>query len=161
MNQPPRLVVVESPYAARKGDQWDPEGVEENLRYLRAALHDCLKRGEAPYASHALYTQLGVLNDEIPEERKQGIEAGFAWNRQAEVSVFYVDKGISSGMRQGIKNAVEANRPIEIRNLPEFAAEPMVALERTQLMKAAIGEAYLVVAEERRKEREEWSRDIA
>lgn len=41
-----KLVVVESPYA---GD------VERNLRYLRAAMADCLARGEAPFASHGLY----------------------------------------------------------------------------------------------------------
>ena len=33
-------VIIESPYA---GD------VEKNLRYLRAAMHDCLMRGEAPF----------------------------------------------------------------------------------------------------------------
>lgn len=63
-------VVVESPYA---GD------VERNLRYLRAALRDCLLRGEAPYASHAIYTQPGVLDDDIPSERTRGIHAGLAW----------------------------------------------------------------------------------
>lgn len=48
------LVIIESPYA---GD------VDRNLEYLRAAMRDCLKRGEAPFASHALYTQPGVLDD--------------------------------------------------------------------------------------------------
>jgi hypothetical protein len=56
-------VVIESPYA---GD------VERNLRYVRACMRDCLLRGEAPYASHALYTQPDVLCDEIPEERQYG-----------------------------------------------------------------------------------------
>lgn len=46
-----RLVIIESPFA---GD------VVRNLRYLRACMRDCLRRGEAPYASHALYTQPGV-----------------------------------------------------------------------------------------------------
>lgn len=35
-----RLVVIESPYAAPA-----PEGIERNLRYLRACLADCLRRG--------------------------------------------------------------------------------------------------------------------
>lgn len=116
-----KLVIIESPFAARKPDgSWDAEGVEENLRYLRAAMHDCLKRGEAPYASHALYTQPGVLNDQIPEERTLGINAGFAWNERADVSVLYIDRGLSSGMKLGIENANKANRPIEIRSLEEF-----------------------------------------
>lgn len=55
-----RLVIVESPFA---GD------VEENIKYARAAVRDCLMRGEAPIASHLLYTQEGILNDDIPEER--------------------------------------------------------------------------------------------
>ena len=50
-------VIVESPYA---GD------IEKNMRYLRACIRDCLLRGETPYASHALYTQDGVLRDDIP-----------------------------------------------------------------------------------------------
>lgn len=62
-----RLVVLESPYA---GD------VERNVRYARAAVRDCLDRGEAPIASHLLYTQPGVLDDLVPAERAMGIEAG-------------------------------------------------------------------------------------
>ena len=55
-------VIIESPYA---GD------VERNVRYARAAMADCLKRGEAPFASHLLYTQEGVLDDDIPGERQR------------------------------------------------------------------------------------------
>jgi len=69
-----RLVIVESPYAAPT-----PEGIERNVAYARAALADCLGRGEAPYASHLLYTQPGVLRDEVPEQRRLGIEVGLAW----------------------------------------------------------------------------------
>ncbi|MEK7414304.1 MAG: hypothetical protein AAB263_13395, partial [Planctomycetota bacterium] len=79
-----RLVIVESPYA---GD------VERNVTYARAALADCLARGEAPIASHLLYTQPGVLDDLIPEQRTQGIQAGLAWARVADAAVFYVDHG--------------------------------------------------------------------
>lgn len=69
-----RKVVVESPYAGN---------VERNLAYARACLHDCLLRGEAPIASHLLYTQPGVLDDDRPEERKLGIEAGLVWGALA------------------------------------------------------------------------------
>jgi hypothetical protein len=60
------LVALETPYA---GD------IEKNLRYARKCMHDCFKRGEAAYASHLLYTQPGVLDDNIPEERRLGMEA--------------------------------------------------------------------------------------
>lgn len=85
-----QLVVVESPYA---GD------VERNLKYARACMRDCLIRGEAPIASHLLYTQSGILDDNDPEQRKQGIEAGFAWAAHAERRMFYVDLGWSRGMK--------------------------------------------------------------
>lgn len=85
----PRLVILESPYA---GD------VERNVTYARACLADCIRRGEAPIASHLLYTQPGVLNDDNPAERTLGIEAGLAWGRVADGAVFYVDLGWSNGM---------------------------------------------------------------
>lgn len=106
----PRLVVVESPYA---GD------VERNLRYLRACMADCFKRGEAPFASHGLYTQPGVLDDNDPRERELGIEAGLAWGRRADATIVYTDLGISRGMEQGIARARAENRVIEYRELGE------------------------------------------
>jgi hypothetical protein len=48
-----KLVIIESPYA---GD------VEPNVAYAKAAVLDCLSRGEAPYASHLFFTQDGILN---------------------------------------------------------------------------------------------------
>lgn len=104
-----RLVILESPYG---GD------VEGNVEYARKAMHDCLMRGEAPYASHLLYTQPHVLDDLKPEERKLGIEAGFAWGVKAEKVVVYTDRGISSGMELGIANAQKNGIPVEYRSLP-------------------------------------------
>lgn len=100
MRLSPRRVIVESPFGAP-----NPEAVARNLKYLRACMKDCLDRGEAPFASHGLYTQEGVLDDWKPDEREKGIQAGFAWRQVAEVTVFYVDLGISGGMRAGLKHA--------------------------------------------------------
>jgi hypothetical protein len=108
-----RLVVLESPYAGPT-----PEAIERNVRYARACLADCLRRGEAPIASHLLYTQPGVLRDEVPEERAAGIEAGLAWGRHAQASVFYEDLGWSGGMRLGRNRAEDEGRAIEVRTLP-------------------------------------------
>jgi len=74
-------------------------------------------RGEAPYASHLLYTQDGVLNDLIPEERNHGIQAGFAWRQVAQATVVYTDLGISKGMQYGIDDAIKRGVPIEYRQL--------------------------------------------
>lgn len=103
-------VILESPYA---GD------VERNVTYARLCLRDSLSRGEAPIASHLLYTQPGVLRDEMPQEREWGINAGLAWGVAAEKTVVYIDHGISRGMQFGIKNAEEANRPVVYRTLYE------------------------------------------
>ena len=52
-------------------------------RGLRAeCLRDSLLRGEGPITSHLLYTQPGVLDDQIPEERQMGIDAGLASGRR-------------------------------------------------------------------------------
>lgn len=71
-------------------------------------MKDSLARGEAPFASHLLYTQ--ILDDDVPEQRTQGIEAGFEWGRAADASVFYFDRGFSNGMRLGLKAARAAGR---------------------------------------------------
>lgn len=107
-------VIVESPYA---GD------IERNVAYARAAMRDCLLRGEAPYASHLLYTQPGVLRDEVPSERVHGIAAGFAWRCVAKRTVVYTDLGISAGMQQGIDHALDYGHPVEYRSLPDWAVE--------------------------------------
>lgn len=104
-----RRVIIESPYAGN---------VTLNLRYLRAAMRDCVLRGESPYASHALLTQEGVLRDEDPSERKLGIEAGFAWRGVADATIVYTDLGYSGGMKWGIKAAEEMGHPIEYRTIP-------------------------------------------
>lgn len=105
-----RLVIVESPYA---GD------VERNTEYARAAMADCLARGEAPFASHLLYTQEGVLDDDDPAEREQGIEAGLAWGKCADATVAYVDLGLTPGMRTGLARADREGRVVEMRTLGE------------------------------------------
>ena len=52
-----KLVYLESPYA---GD------VEKNIKYARLCMKDSLDRGEYPFASHLLYTQENILNDNDP-----------------------------------------------------------------------------------------------
>ncbi len=106
------LVIVESPFAGES-----PSIVAENVKYAQLAMRDCLRRGEAPYASHLLYTQANVLDDNVPEERTLGIEAGLAWGLAAEKTVVYEDLGMTKGMLKGIQRAEAAGRPIEYRRL--------------------------------------------
>lgn len=105
------FVLVESPFAGN---------VKRNEAYVRAAMRDCLLRGESPFASHAIYTLPGVLDDDVPEERSIGIEAGLVIGAFASKTVVYHDFGISSGMAYGIESAKKCSRPIEYRSLKEF-----------------------------------------
>lgn len=104
-----KLVIIESPYAG--------EHYETNIDYARAAVRDSLMRGEAPIASHLLYTQEGILDDNIPEERQHGIDAGLAWRDVADGTVAYIDLGVSKGMEYGIKRATESGKLVELRKL--------------------------------------------
>jgi hypothetical protein len=103
-----KLVILESPFA---GD------IEKNIEYARACVRDSLLRGEAPIASHLLYTQPGILNDSIPGERQHGIDAGLAWRTVADGTVVYTDRGISKGMEYSIAAAISAGKEVEYRSL--------------------------------------------
>lgn len=97
-------VILESPFA---GDR------ERNARYLRACIRDCLARGEAPFASHRMYTD--ALDDDVPEDRELGIHAGFAWRSVAAKTVIYLDLGESRGMTYGIEHAAKLGHTVERR----------------------------------------------
>lgn len=105
-------VIVESPFASNKFSS-----IENNIKYARVCMRDCLLKNESPFASHLLYTQHGVLNDDIPEERELGIQAGFIWRKYANKTVVYTDLGISRGMEYGIKHAKDIGHTIEYRTL--------------------------------------------
>lgn len=79
---------------------------------------DCLRRGEAPIASHLLFPQ--VLDDANPEQRALGIAAGTAWMVKGvcDAVVVYIDRGISNGMREAINLANTLGLTVEIRTLP-------------------------------------------
>jgi hypothetical protein len=83
-------------------------------------MRDSLLRGEFPFVMHLLYTQDGILNDDIPSERNLGIEAGLAWGKYASKTVVYTDLGMSPGMEQGIQRAKEEGREIEYRKLESW-----------------------------------------
>ena len=120
-----RLVIVESPYAPKDATSTEDFAKKIALHevYARAAMKDCLRRGEAPYASHLLYTQPGVLDDMVSAERSLGIEAGLAWGKKADATVVYEDLGLSGGMLLGIATAKAERRPVEMRRLGENWAD--------------------------------------
>ena len=107
-----RLVVIESPYA---GDT--PEAIRANVDYGRRCLADSLSRGEAPFASHLLYTQPGVLDDANPGQRSIGIAAGRQWSAASNFTAVYYDRGLSKGMKEGLRNAMRLGLLVELRSL--------------------------------------------
>jgi hypothetical protein len=99
-------VIVESPF---RGDKIS------NKEYLIGCMTDCFNRGEAPFASHYLYTE--VLDDDQAVQRELGMAAGFAWMQVADYVAVYCDLGISSGMKEGIKHARQFGLEVKYRSL--------------------------------------------
>ena len=105
-----KRVLIESPFAGE---------VDKNQMYARFCSHYCVTQlGEAPYASHLYYTQEFILNDDKPEERLLGIDAGLVWGEAAQRTAVFVDLGITDGMCYGVMNAWDVERPVIFRNLP-------------------------------------------
>ena len=71
------------------------------------------RRGEAPFASHKMYTD--VLDDAVKEQRELGMSLGFVWRRSARRTVVYEDCGVSVGMQEGIDDATAIGQEIERR----------------------------------------------
>lgn len=111
-----KLTIIESPYAPNESYT-----VEHHIEYAQKCMHDSLLRGEAPYASHLLYTQPNVLDDTIKDERALGIQAGFEWRKCAELTVFYCDLGMSKGMLLGMEDCKAKGLPYEVRRILEPA----------------------------------------
>jgi len=122
-----RRVIIESPLS---GD------FKRNIRYARLCMLDCLRRGEAPFASHLLYTQ--VWDDCDDELRAKGIKAGHEWYKGADLCAIYTDLGESDGMRKGVLAAQRAQGWVrrERRRLP---ADLMAMLDARDEPKATEG----------------------
>lgn len=100
--------MIESPLA---GD------TKRNIQYAKDCMKDSLARGEAPFAMHLLYAQEDVLDDLKPEERALGIKAGLEWAKRADLIAFYIDYGISNGMKMAQDNAIIFSLPTTHRKL--------------------------------------------
>lgn len=107
-------VIVISPFSAKT-----LKGKRDNIAYAEQLVADCIRRGEAPFASHLLYPR--VLDDDNPEERTLGMQAGWAWFPVVAAAggkaVVGVDRAMSSGMAQDIEAAKRAGLHVEYRSL--------------------------------------------
>jgi len=134
-----KRVVIESPYAGKSAND-----ILINEAYGDLCMRDCLlNHNESPYASHLLYTRKFVLRDSIPGERKLGIEAGFLWRDVAEKTVFYIDLGMTIGMKQGIDDCEEKGKDYEVRHLhPDLWKEFLVVEREIRKALPAMIDAY-------------------
>lgn len=128
---PRPCVILESPYAG---------STTKNVAYARLCLHDSIMRGEAPIASHLLYTQPNVLDEDDPLQRALGISCGIAWLPRADYSVFYTDRGWSTGMIASLfDHNLKNNHPFRIRALEAQPVLPTVKDENLEeLLRACI-----------------------
>ena len=109
-----KKVILESPFA---------DDVDKNISYAKQCIRDCLKRGEAPIASHLLFTQEGILNDNNKCERALAIAAGLAWSDACDYVVVYTDYGITKGMQLGIEAHMRAGTKVLYRTLESVQKE--------------------------------------
>ena len=107
-----RRVILESPYGAI-----DQRDIDANVAYAKRCMLDCLHRGEAPIASHLLWTQPGLLDDASPRERELGLRAGWAWYGSGAPGIFFCDRGASPGMLKAADLCGWMGVPIECRLL--------------------------------------------
>lgn len=95
-------------YVASPFNGFTPEQIRQNIVYARLCMLDSLGRGEAPYLSHLLYTQVWA---ETPELRAAGLRAGDAWRDSAELVALYCDLGLTPGMERASDGAVRCKIP--------------------------------------------------
>lgn len=144
-----KRVIIESPFRGANAYQQ-----ERNRRYALLCMKDSIVRGEAPFLSHLLYTQ--VLDDRIKEERDLGISAGLVWGELAELTVVYIDNGISEGMQFGIDHAASRGRSVEYRTIADGSQslEKYHKIKLTELLVLVSDHFNIPIADLVRKTRE-------
>lgn len=108
-----RRAIIESPF---KGTS--PEDRAENIKYGLMACKHAADLGFVPFASHLFFPQF--LNEDVPEERQLGIEMGYDFWEKSDVILFYVDRGISSGMEKALAKAFMEGKPVRKIALKEI-----------------------------------------
>jgi hypothetical protein len=111
-------VMLESPYS---GD------VLFHVNYARQCMMDSVKRGEAPFVPHLLYTQSeksgwaletkGNTDEKHWISREEGLQLAAAWRAKADKTVLYIDHGMTAGMLRAEEEAVKMGKPVERRKL--------------------------------------------
>lgn len=126
------VVILESPYS---GD------IDRNVAYLQRAMHDARTRGEVVIAPHMMWTQHHLcpthyVSDydakyEVPNGgREIALQQIHELRRRADLIVFYMDYGMSSGMRDGMDQCIKENLKFEERTLGDTHKDSEIARVR-------------------------------
>lgn len=97
--------------------------VAVNVLYAERCMMDSIRRGEAPFAPHLLYTRNGILDDSVPDQRQKGAALGIFYLGIIRRLVVYRDLGISRGMNAEINYAEENGIPVVYRSLGEIDSD--------------------------------------
>jgi hypothetical protein len=120
-------VYIESPFSGSSD-----EDMKKNIRYGQYIIQDCLKRGESPFLSHLLYTQLPktgfvrnteqLAADAAAEfvSKQQSVKLAYEWRARANKTIVYTDRGITSGMASGVNHAYAVGSEVEFRSIPDI-----------------------------------------
>lgn len=115
------VVMIESPYS---GD------IDRNVRYLQLAMADAmLNHNECPYASHIGMTMHARASkyycSDYDEKwnlltREQAIRLSHNIRHRCDFTVFYVDRGWSTGMKAALEYCTKNQLPYEIRSIDTY-----------------------------------------
>lgn len=112
------VVMVESPYS---GD------IDRNVRYLQLCMAECgVLHNELPYASHAIMTQHSRCKNHYVSDynkkwnvltRDYAIKVSQRMRHRCDRTVFYIDRGWSTGMKAAKLYCQTHGLPFEERQL--------------------------------------------
>ena len=85
--------------------------LERNLKRAKRACRMISKLGGMPLAPHIYGTQF--LDDDVPEEREEGIRIGLEWLKDAD-ECWVFSEYISEGMRREIDYCSEHDIPVRM-----------------------------------------------
>jgi hypothetical protein len=114
-----KRVYVASPFRGTTREE-----TRQNIIYARLCMLDSLERGEAPYLSHLLYTQVWS-----EQNRETGLRAGDAFREACDEMAVYGDLGITDGMQRAIDTFPRwvRGRKLQVNTLPpEFRTNDIV-----------------------------------
>lgn len=123
-----QIAYICSPYRATGAQEKETIKIihKRNVEYARELTRKAIQIGLAPITPHLYITQ--VVDDEVEQERQQGLKAGIAILKGCDLLVLGERYGISSGMSGELKKAEEMG--IQIITEKELDTAIMLTRER-------------------------------